>query len=129
MRYKQKYLHLIELLECLAFENLSGSAFPDEKIRRKFYAEIQRDIAARHASQQASSDPEQANDNHEEEAPAAPWAAVAAQEETCPGQPEIQLAVGTRVPHWQNSRLDFNQEARLTTPAQRREILRRDGYR
>jgi hypothetical protein len=29
---------------------------------------------------------------------------------------------------WQNPRLHFNEEARLPTPAQRREILRRDGY-
>jgi hypothetical protein len=29
---------------------------------------------------------------------------------------------------WQNPRLHFNEEARQPTPAQRREILRRDGY-
>jgi hypothetical protein len=58
---------------------------------------------------------------------AAPWAAVAAEETPCPGVPDLQL-VARAVPHWSNDRLQFNPENRLATPAQRREMLRRDGY-
>ena len=58
----------------------------------------------------------------------APWAALAAQETDCPGNSALQL-VAPAAPHWSNDRLKFNAEARLASPAQRREILRRDGYR
>ena len=58
----------------------------------------------------------------------APWAALAAQETACPGNSSLQL-VAPAAPHWSNDRLKFNAESRLATPAQRREILRRDGYR
>ena len=75
-------------MECQAFEQLAGCAFPEEKVGRKFYAEIQRDLAAR---------ADQDEDDHEDEALEAPWAAVAADEEPCPTQPDLQLAVPTRV--------------------------------
>jgi hypothetical protein len=57
----------------------------------------------------------------------APWVAVAAEEEPCPAAPEV-LLVKPAPAHWTNTKLRFNGQARLLTPAQRREILRRDGY-
>lgn len=57
----------------------------------------------------------------------APWAAVAAEEEAAPAA-EVSLARPARVPHWQNSRLQFNALSRNLTPAQRTEIMRRDCY-
>ena len=58
----------------------------------------------------------------------APWAAVSAVEVECPGEPGLSLVRSAPIPHWTNERLRFNGDARGVTPAQRREILRRDGY-
>ena len=54
------------------------------------------------------------------------WAAVSVIESPCPGESGVILA--RPGPSWQNARLRYNPENRLLTPAQRREILRRDGY-
>ena len=42
----------------------------------------------------------------------------------CPDNEDLILLAND----WRNHRLRFNEEARLPTPAQRREMLRRDGY-
>lgn len=54
------------------------------------------------------------------------WAAVSMIESPCPGEGGVLLA--RPGPSWKNMRLRYNPENRLLTPAQRREILRRDGY-
>lgn len=46
----------------------------------------------------------------------------------CPGMPELQLVQSLARPPL-NPRLKFNPKARTPTPAQRAELLRRDGYR
>ena len=46
----------------------------------------------------------------------------------CPGVPELQLVQSLAQPPL-NPRLKFNPKARTPTPAQRAELLRRDGYR
>jgi len=55
-------------------------------------------------------------------------AATASHEVDCPGNSSVQLVRPARA-HWENPRLEFNPESRKTTPAQRAELLRRDGYR
>lgn len=105
---------ITEALECFAAECLSGEP-ANSKIRARLLAEARRDIDARR--QEA------------EDAPEAPWEAAAAEETPCPGMPEMQLVKNTRVTTWENARLHFNEESRLLTAPQRREILRRDGYR
>ena len=42
----------------------------------------------------------------------------------CPDNEDVVLLAY----YWRNRRLRFNEEARLPTPAQRREMIRRDGY-
>ena len=54
------------------------------------------------------------------------WAAVSVLESPCPGTSGTTLI--RPGPSWQNQQLKYNPDNRLLTPAQRREILRRDGY-
>ena len=54
------------------------------------------------------------------------WAAVSVLESPCPGTSGTTLI--RPGPSWQNQQLKYNPENRLLTSAQRREILRRDGY-
>ena len=96
-----------EYLVAVSLGRISGSLNPDERSVEKIYEDAERDLAAQEA----------------------PWAAVAAVEEPAPSDPEVQLAKPARVPHWANTRLDFNAESRHTTTGQRAEIQRRDGYR
>ena len=49
---------------------------------------------------------------------------LAAHQTVCPDNESVILLAND----WRNRRLRFNEEARLPTPAQRREMLRRDGY-
>ena len=118
-------LSVVDALEYLAAESLSG-AFPDEKIRQKLRAEARRDIEAR---READSWPLPAVENDGGEAPEAPWEAVAAALSECSQGSAFQLVKNTRVIPWENTLLHFNEESRLLTTPQRREILRRDGYR
>lgn len=99
-----------ESLLALWAEMLAGSYAPEAI--QKIWDEAARDVAAQ---QPARVDDE------------APWAAVAADEVECPGAPEVSL-VRAATPHWSNDRLRFNPEARVVTPAQRQEVLRRDAY-
>jgi hypothetical protein len=46
-----------------------------------------------------------------------------------PGAGEIRLQPVAELPAWQNRRLRFNPRTRALTPAQRKELMRRDGYR
>jgi hypothetical protein len=55
-------------------------------------------------------------------------AATACQQSPCPGNETVSLPEAARA-HWENPRLRFNPEARGVTPAQRAELVRRDGYR
>jgi len=95
-----------EAVECLCLEHLAGAAFPEEAARARLEEEVRRDVAAEEA---------------------APWAAVAAEEIPCPDNAEV-LLVAPAPPHWENPRVQFNEEARFVTPAQRDQLLRRDGY-
>lgn len=54
-----------------------------------------------------------------------PWEATGAKESPCPGIAELQLA---SAPHW-TQRIRFKPDSRHVTPAQRKLLLRRDGYR
>ena len=58
---------------------------------------------------------------------------ASARELVCPSDENLQLVAGTRVPYWRGTdleqRLRFNPDARDCTPAQRRALFRRDGYR
>jgi len=56
------------------------------------------------------------------------WLAAAAAATPCPGNEESSV-VRRQVAPWRNPRLRFQPANRLATPAQRREILRRDGFR
>jgi len=56
-----------------------------------------------------------------------PFAALAARAEMCPSDVTVKL-VRSEKPDWSNPRLRFSAEARLPTPAQRREVMRRDAY-
>ena len=49
---------------------------------------------------------------------------LAAHQVACPDNENVVLLAND----WRNRRLRFNEEARLPTPAQRREMIRRDGY-
>ncbi len=55
-------------------------------------------------------------------------AATACQEVVCPENDQVML-VESAPNHWENSRLRYNPESRVATPAQRAELVRRDGYR
>jgi len=94
---------VVPVLECALAELLAG---PDPDEQRRLAEEVRRDLAAEQT----------------------PWAAVAAEETPCPDEPELQVVSAT-VPAWENPKLSFNPESRLATPAQRSQILRRDGYR
>jgi len=96
-------LSVAECLECLVAEHLSGSPFPEEAVKNKLMDQAARDLAAREDCS---------------------WAAAAAEEVECAGLQVVKSAPA----HWENSQLRFKGEARGVTPAQRREILRRDGY-
>jgi hypothetical protein len=62
------------------------------------------------------------------------WAGLSAEEEwarvvevhriACPGNEDLSVLAKD----WRNGRLRFNAKARTATPAQRKELLRRDGY-
>ncbi len=103
-------LSMRECLECLCCERLFGSPFPEENEKQRLREEVRRDVAAQKEPIQA------------------PWAAAAAEEEDCPGQPDVQLVKAIPRKEWENGRLSFNPQSRQVTPAQRQEILRRDGY-
>lgn len=60
-------------------------------------------------------------------APATPFAALAARVEACPSDVGVKL-LRTDKPDWANPRLRFSPAARQATPAQRTEMMRRDGY-
>jgi len=66
----------------------------------------------------------------EEQAP--PWAVASAREQACPTDESLEMVVASRVPYWRGTdleqRLTFNTDTRQCTPAQRRMLLRRDGY-
>lgn len=56
------------------------------------------------------------------------WAATTAAKTTpCPSNPNLSLLSRGKA-HWQNTRLRHNPEARHTTVAQKKELVRRDGY-
>jgi len=55
-------------------------------------------------------------------------AATACQEGVCPENDQVML-VESAPAHWENPRLRYNPDSRLATPAQRAELVRRDGYR
>lgn len=57
-----------------------------------------------------------------------PLAVLAGRGYICPSQPSLRLVVPDTDLDWVNPRLRFSAEARLATDAQRRELLRRDGY-
>ncbi len=67
-------------------------------------------------------------DEADNEAPEPPFAALAGRGAICPSEPSLRLLVPDTETGWENPRLRFSEEARLATPAQRREMLRRDGY-
>lgn len=64
----------------------------------------------------------------DEQAPEPPLAALAGRGAICPSEPRLRLVVPDTDAGWENPRLRFSGEARLATPAQRLEMLRRDGY-
>ena len=66
-------LSMRECLECLCCEKLFGSPFPDENEKQRLREQVRRDVAA------------------QIEPVEAPWAAAAAEEEDCRGQPDVQL--------------------------------------
>lgn len=95
-----------EAILALAVAKVAGSFRPDERVIEKIHREAELDVAAMEA----------------------PWAAVASKETASPADPEVLLARPSRVAHWENTRLAFNGQSRGVTPAQRLEIMRRDGY-
>ena len=99
-----------ESLMALWAEMLAGSYGPESI--QKIWEEAARDVAAQ---QPARVDE-------------APWAAVAADEQECPAVPGLSLVRPAATPHWSNHRLRFNPNARVVSPAQRQEVLRRDAY-
>lgn len=96
-----------EYVIATSVSRLARRLHPDEKAVAKVYDKAEKDLQAE----------------------AAPWAAVAVNEAPAPEDPEVSLARPARVPHWSNTRLEFNAESRNLTSGQRTEILRRDGYR
>lgn len=120
-------LSLRGVLECLLAQHLTGKPFPDEAVGSKLTDQARRDVAAQRAAERREVE-EIREEENSRESWAAPWAAVAAEEEPCPGEPELQI-VRPAPAHWENERLRFNPEARHLTDAQRRELLRRDAYR
>jgi 5-methylcytosine-specific restriction endonuclease McrA len=103
-------MSLNETLEYLAADFLAGAT--DEQTRARLRDEVRKD--------------EQAAEEREAEAEISAWDAVGAIDVECPGEQSVRLVERA---NWQNPRLGFNEEARHTTPAQRQELLRRDGYR
>ena len=99
-----------EHLSILWVQHLTGSY--SEESTRNVWENAARDVAAQRPARVEE----------------APWAAVAAVEEECPESPGLSLVQAAPIPHWTNERLRFNGEARALTPAQRQEVLRRDGY-
>ncbi len=99
-----------EALEYMAAEFLAGRS--DHQARARLLEEVEKDRLA--------------NEEREENARVQAWAAVGAGEEECPGNDAVKLVVAE---DWRNPRLRFNEEARLATPAQKQELMRRDGYR
>ncbi len=60
--------------------------------------------------------------------PTSPVKVPSGQETVTRGSHEPELAAHSQTHDWKNPRLRFNVKARSATPAQRREILRRDAY-
>jgi len=115
------------VLECLLAQHLTGKPFPDEAEWSRLTEQAQRDLAAQREAERREVEEIREEENSRESCEA-PWAAVAADEEPCPGEPQLQV-VRPAPAHWENDRLRFSGEARRPTQAQRRELLRRDAYR
>jgi hypothetical protein len=103
-------------------EILTGNAYPGDDALEDLYDQARKNIAARSEADERELDSTPAR------VPEAPWAAVAATEESCPTDPGLQVVRADK-PHWHNDRLRFSGEARTPTTAQRDEVLRRDAYR
>jgi hypothetical protein len=114
------------VLECLLAQHLTGKPFPEEAEWNKLTDQTRRDLTAAREAERREVEEVRVEENSCE-FPEVPWAAVAAAEEPCPGEPELQL-VRPAPAHWENDRLRFNADARHLTEAQRRELLRRDAY-
>lgn len=91
----------------LAVGRIAGTFEPEERVVSKIHSDAELDVAAMEA----------------------PWATVGSEEVDAPSDPHVSLVQPAKIPHWQNPRVEFHQQSRHTTPAQRLEILRRDGYR
>ena len=133
-----------EGLECLCADFLAGSPFPSGPARERLHQEARKDLAAQaeHESRQvepvrvevdvprapAEAPPPEGIIEPTESETAAPWAAVAARESSCPWDPSLTLVRPGATVEWQNDKLRFSDESRSTTSAQRRELLRRDAY-
>lgn len=107
-------------LELVVAEFLSGTGNVTPETLARLRGEAHRDVQAR--SRPVAIQLEL------EEAPEPPLAALAGRGAICPSDPSLKLVVPDTDTAWQNPRLRFSGDARLTTPAQRREVLRRDGY-
>lgn len=108
--------------ELAVADHLAGAGNVTAETLEKMKAEARKDVAARNrpvATQMLL---------EEDEAPEAPVEALAGRGAICPSQPDLRLVVPDTDTDWQNPRLRFSGEARLTTPAQRQEVMRRDGY-
>lgn len=64
----------------------------------------------------------------DDDPPETALAALAGRGAICPSDPSLRLLVPDTDTGWENPRLRFSEAARLATPAQRREMMRRDGY-
>ena len=126
-------LGMNEVLRCFAFERLAGCAFPDQKTLDKWQTEVRLDLEARTAyEERADWTPASERADLTDEEPLSHNRAARAAEESKEANSasgsEGQENAPTPAP-WTNKKLKFAREARLVTSAQRREIIRRDGYR
>lgn len=104
-----------EALELICADYLSRLAVPVQRKLEEAREEAGKDLAAQADALECSA--------------RNMWTlATACLENACPGNPDIQL-VRPAAAHWENTRLHFNPDSRLPTPAQKAELLRRDGYR
>lgn len=113
-----RVLSLSEALEFLAAEYLARRPL-DEQALEEQRKQARKDLAARHDRDRTLLEKCPVRDIFE--------ATVAAKTTPCPGNPELELPQREK-PHWENPRLRPNPDSRLPTPAQRADILRRDGY-
>lgn len=103
-----------EALEYLAAEYLARRPLDEEALQAARLRAQQDQQAARQRDQALLEQAQRSARN------VAPW--VAAEAEACAHNPEVAVVKRVR-PHWNNPR------ARCLTPAQRTQVLRRDGYR